>query len=643
MADFANQAASESGDLDPRLSAQLAAERDVELCRRSFPVGIAYLLLFLIVSFGTRCFSDHPAAVTTVGLFLLLGIGIRLVAATYFVKLGSGRRVFVKRWFLAGVFVTCATWSAYCLLTLILYDVSWISLLMLLLTVGLAGGGVSSLSPSATLCRSFLVLMLSPTILWGLLHQTSNSRMVALVVCVYLGYLVLQANQQSKWYWQAIRDRALLVRAHLDADAASRLVNATLESSADGILVVDGQGQITGRNRRYLELWRIPEKLAASSDHRELLDFQENQLNDPRGFRQGVEQLYGEPERETYDILECQDGRIFERYSRPQRLGSEVVGRVWSYRDITQRKQEGRQLQAAEERWELALLSSNDGIWDWNAVTNEVFYSARWKQMLGFEDHELENRPETWEGRIHPEDFERVQRVLQGHLEHQNPAYVVEYRIRARDGSYRWVFARGQAQWDREGRPLRMLGSHTDITERKLAEEDLKEAKRGAEAASQAKSDFLANMSHEIRTPMTGVLGMIDLVLLTDLSPDQKEHLEIARSSADSLLSLLNEILDFSKIEAGRLDLTPIIFSVRQCLADTARMFDVQMHEKGLDFVTQVAADVPDTVVGDPLRLRQVLVNLIGNAFKFTDDGRVTGAGRRRGENQLRGCNSGSR
>jgi hypothetical protein len=123
---------------------------------------------------------------------------------------------------------------------------------------------------------------------------------------------------------------------------------------------------------------------------------------------------------------------------------------------------------------------------------------------------------------------------------------------------------------------------------------------------------------------MTGVLGMIDLVLLTDVSAYQKEHLEIARSSADSLLSLLNEILDFSKIEAGRMELTPVVFSIRQCLADTLRMFDVQMHKKGLNFGTEVEPDVPDVLFGDPLRLRQVLVNLVGNAFKFTDAGGVS-------------------
>ena len=156
-----------------------------------------------------------------------------------------------------------------------------------------------------------------------------------------------------------------------------------------------------------------------------------------------------------------------------------------------------------------------------------------------------------------------------------------------------------------------------EIAERKLAEEM-------AQAANRAKSEFLANMSHEIRTPMTGVLGMIDLMRLTELSAQQNEQLEMARSSAASLLSLLNDILDLSKIEAGRLELSPVAFSIRRCVADAARVFDASVREKGLELVVQVDESVPDVLVGDPLRLRQVLVNLVGNAVRFTDRGCVS-------------------
>jgi PAS domain S-box-containing protein len=330
-------------------------------------------------------------------------------------------------------------------------------------------------------------------------------------------------------------------------------------------------------------------------------------------------------EGETFSSVIEGNDVAYEIWYSPHRDQDGIVeGVLGVATDITASRKAAQRLRASEERWQLALRGNNDGLFDWNIASGEVFFSARWKQILGYEEEELENRSEEWESRVHPDDLPRVQRELRDHRDRKTAFYATEYRMRSKDGSYKWILARGQALWDEQGNAVRLVGSHRDITEGKLAEESLRQAKVDAEMANRSKSEFLANMSHEIRTPMNGVVGMIELALETELTSEQHWYLDTAKHSAKSLLMLLNDILDLSKIEAGRLELAPTNFSLRNCLDEAISLISVAANQKGLLSTVHVAADVPDLLVGDPVRLRQIVLNLLGNAIKFTDSGEVS-------------------
>ena len=196
-------------------------------------------------------------------------------------------------------------------------------------------------------------------------------------------------------------------------------------------------------------------------------------------------------------------------------------------------------------------------------------------------------------------------------------------RVEDNDGKERWLLTTKVPFHDREGKIIGVIGIGRDISAQKQSEAETVKARIQAEAASRAKSEFLANMSHEIRTPLNGVIGMTDLALDTELTPEQRDYLETVKLSADSLLNVINDILDFSKIEAGKIDIESIEFDARECIETTLRTLVVRAEEKELELLCDIAPEVPNVIRGDPTRLRQILFNLIGNAIKFTAEGQV--------------------
>ncbi|MBI2502736.1 MAG: response regulator [Candidatus Latescibacteria bacterium] len=240
-----------------------------------------------------------------------------------------------------------------------------------------------------------------------------------------------------------------------------------------------------------------------------------------------------------------------------------------------------------------------------------------WEKLLGFTAEELMARPFT--DFVHPDDLQATLAEAQRLSTDQTTTISFENRCRCRDGQYRWL------SWSSTAAPAQGLiyAAARDITARKQVEAELEQARAAAEAANRAKSEFLANMSHEIRTPMNAIIGLTELLLDTPLESAQHEQLAVVKLSADGLLDIINEVLDFSKIEAGQLPLATEDFSLRLSVDKVMKILAMRAHQKGLELVHAVQPEVPEGLRGDELRLRQVLINLVGNAIKFTEKGEV--------------------
>ncbi|MEJ6982226.1 response regulator [Pedobacter sp. P351] len=342
-----------------------------------------------------------------------------------------------------------------------------------------------------------------------------------------------------------------------------------------------------------------------------------------------------------------QNKRSLRVTNLPIIIDGEIIGVYGMANDITPQREVESALSETNNRYDLATKATNEAIWDWDLKTQQVFRGEGFKTLFGYDS--LDGK---WTDFIHADDkmevYDEIRRLVK-------PGTITrwskEYRVIKGDGSFCYVIDKGFVIRDNNGEALRMVGAIADITKSKILEQEKNKLlaelqlqtvelkaqadelmrnsvteqtlRLAAENANKAKSTFLATMSHEIRTPMNGILGMASLISNTELTEEQREHVDIIKKSGEALLSIINDILDFSKIESGSMELNKADFELCICIDDVFDLFAEITNSEGVRLMYYVHPEVPENVKGDSLRLRQVLINLIGNAVKFTKQGEV--------------------
>jgi len=303
-----------------------------------------------------------------------------------------------------------------------------------------------------------------------------------------------------------------------------------------------------------------------------------------------------------------------------------------------------------EERLEFAVDGAGDGVWDWDMQTNLMQFSKIYMEMLGYLENELPHTADTWINGVHPDDWERVDKTLQAYISGESENYSVELRLRCKDGSYKWILCRGTiVSRDNKGKPLRMIGIHSDISAQKEVEKELTVAREEAENANRAKSQFLSSMSHELRTPMNAIMGFGQLLTMDKESPLSETQTDFATEivkAGTHLLELINEVLDLARIEAGRIDLSIETVELGYVVAEALQLIAPLADKRGIKIcINQEGKDIElghldhqlNSVRADRTRLRQILLNILSNAVKYnSENGTITVSCFHADDNQMR-------
>ncbi|MDT3722699.1 PAS domain S-box protein [Pseudomonas oryzihabitans] len=469
---------------------------------------------------------------------------------------------------------------------------------------------------------------------WTYVRRDGEHRDVSLVVTT-----MRDGAGQVSGYLGIASDVTERKAAEHELEASLALTRAILDTAVNPVLTVDEEGRVRSFNPAGERVFGCVAQTVIGQDIRRLIP----------SYLSGYEALFtedGSGEARPVDSLGHEtlarrgDGSEFPitlslgiTWVDGQRLAVAIIA------DITEQCRQREALLQTRDQLTMAAEVAELGIWCWRPETNEVQCNERMADLYEWTPEQVQRGLvyEDWRRCVHPDDLAEAEARLLATMAGQ-AVFDPVFRILRQDGSIRHIQAGAHTERDGRGRVLRLVGTNRDITEQLALEHRLREERTRADLASQAKSSFLANMSHEIRTPMNAVLGMLQLLQRTALDARQGDYLTKAQQAARSLLGLLNDVLDYSKIEAGKLQLDVHPFSLEQVLRNLGVVLSGNSGEKNVEINYHLDAGLPTALIGDSLRLQQILINLAGNALKFTEAGQVLVSVRQlsRADGQLR-------
>ncbi len=418
------------------------------------------------------------------------------------------------------------------------------------------------------------------------------------------------------------RDVTGSLAASKDRERLVATLNSTLESTNDGILVTGLKRERIVFNQRFLEMWRIPRAVAEEKRDSSLVPYVLDQLLEPERFDQRLQSLEEDSTAIATDLFELTDGRVFELYTQPQRIGDRIIGRVWCYRDVSSQRAALRSVEDSEQRYRFIAETAPDAIVTFDRGGSIRFANRNAIARFVGSDHDLSG---VQVSNFFPESSRRrYTRLLRRFIFAKSDSELPPMELQLVDASSHLFPAEVKLGISSQaGEPL-VTAVVRDISQRKAIEEQARQAARSAAAANRAKSDFLANISHEIRTPLNAIVGLTELLRGSSLSGETREAVDSIWVSAESLLALINDLLDISKIEAGQIDLQYQDFDPAELAERAVDVIRVRASAKSLRVYFYAEPSTPPMLRGDPNRIRQVLVNLLSNAVKFTENGAIT-------------------